>query len=173
MMTLKKYNQLWKEMRAEVYAVQEWALHDHESNLRKRVLVRSMASFVESCVNSLSDAILENTDISIPELYCVLNEIQFDLSDQGEIKRRPKYFPTVSRWRFLVKILEHTVGNNHWKVNFDETGFNDLKTLFKVRDRFMHPRASKNMSVPVEEMNQCTSGFTWFAKNYQGICKLP
>lgn len=159
-------------MRAEVFEVQEWALEDPDSNIRKRVLIRSMASFVESCVNSLSVAILENTTPPIPELYCVLSETQFDLSEHGEIKRRPKQFPTITRWRFLVKVLEHTIGMNHWKIDFSETGFNDLRALFKTRNRIMHPRASESMNVPVEEMNQCVSGFTWFVTNYQGICKF-
>lgn len=172
-MDLEKFNQLWKEMRAEVYAVQEWALADPESDLRKRILVRSMASFVESCVNSLSEAILENTVPPIPELYCVLSETQFDLSDKGVIKKRTKQYPTISRWRFLVRVLEQTIGSDHWKVNFDEAGFKDLKTLLKVRNRITHPRASKSMSVPVEEMDQCVSAFMWFVKNHQGICKLP
>lgn len=172
-MPIEKFNKLWKEMRAEVYAVQEWALANPESNLRKRVLVRSMASFVESSVSSLSEAILEATVPQIPELYCVLSETQFDLSDQGVIKKRIKQYPTVSRWRLLVNVLERTIGDDHWKVNFAEVGFNDLKTLFKVRNRITHPSSTKNMEVSAEEMTQCVLGFTWFVKNYQGICKLP
>lgn len=171
-MDLEQINILWKEMRAEVYAVQAWAREEPESDLRKRALVRSMASFIESCINSLSKAVVTET-VGLPTAeYAVLSETQFELAGNGAVKERPRFYPAISRWRLLVRVLERRIGTSHWRVDFSDKGFVCLQELFEIRNRITHPRVSGSMKVEFEEIEACVNGFTWFVRNYQGLCKI-
>lgn len=172
-MVLEQINIIWREMRAEVYAVQAWARAEPASDLRKRVFIRSMAAFVEACINSLSEAVVTQArDLSAAE-HTVLSETQFDVNENGIVKKRSRFYPAISRWRLLVRVMERKLGTSHWRVNFHDDGFGSLKKLFEIRNRITHPKITSSMEIDAEEIEACVSGFTWFVANYQGLCKVP
>jgi len=171
-MDLEQINILWKEMRAEVYETQAWAQAEPESDIRKRVFIRSMAAFCESCINSLSEAVVTAaSDLSAAE-YAILCETQFDLDDNGVIRERNRFYSAISRWRLLVRLMERRVGTSHWQVKFTDDGFNNFRKLFEIRNRIMHPKATNSMRIELDEIEACVSGYRWFVKNYQGLCKI-
>lgn len=169
---LDEVNILWKEMRAEVYAVQAWAQEEPDSDLRKRAFIRSMSSFIEACISSLSEAVvMQSVGLSAAE-YAILGEKQFDLLEDGTVNERPRFYPAAARWRLLVRVMERRIGTKHWLVNFQDKQYDHFKELIRIRNRITHPKAASNMKIENGEMEKCISGFTWFIKNYQSICKV-
>lgn len=171
-MDLEQVNILWKDMRAEVYAVQAWVRDDPDSDLRKRVFVRSMAAFVEACINSLAEAVVTQVSNLTAGEYAILSETQFGVVENGLVQTRPRFYPTISRWRLLVRVVERRLGTSHWHVNFADAGFTLFKRLFEVRNRITHPRVSSSMKIEFEEIDACIGGFLWFISNYQGLCNV-
>jgi len=171
-MDLEQNNILWKEMRAEVYAVQTWARADPDSDIRKRVFVRSMAAFCESCINSLSEAVVTAAAGLSAAEYAILSETQFDLAENGVIRERSRFYPPISRWRLLVRVVERRAGTSHWRVDFSGDGFSAFRKLFEIRNRIMHPRVTNSMRIEFDEIEACISGYRWFVKNYQSLCKV-
>ncbi len=162
----------WKELREEFFEVQKWAREEIDSHLRRRVLLRTMASNIEGYVNMLAYSLA-----SIPEALSqaelnILNEVQYELKENGEPKEKDKYYSCVSKWRLIVKIMERRLGTNHWKVDFDDNDFNNFKTIFKIRNRIVHPKIEHSLDIEDGEMECCISGHRWFIKNYQNICKI-
>lgn len=161
----------WKELRDEFFEVQEWARDKIDSHLRRRVFLRTIAADIEGCVNMLAYAL-----VSIPNLLTVaeisiLNETQYDLKENGEPREKEKYYSTIAKWRLIVKIMERSLGTEHWKVDFTNNNFNNLKIVFKTRNRITHPKIEQSLNIEDEEMESCVQGYKWFMSNYQGICK--
>ena len=172
MIDLKLTDNRWKEFREEFFEVQKWAREKTDSNLRRRVFLRTIAADIEGCINMLAYALVSTPNLlSIAEMT-ILNEIQYDLKENGEPREKEKYYSSITKWRFIVKIMEHHLGAEHWKIDFTNNDFNNFKTIFKTRNRITHPKIEQSLNIEDEEMESCVKGYQWFIKNYQGICKI-
>ncbi|HKI52864.1 MAG TPA: hypothetical protein VJ987_01975 [Anaerolineales bacterium] len=172
MIDLSLTNNRWKELRDEIFEVQEWAREKTESHLRRRVFLRTIAANIEGCVNMLAYLLVSNpTRLSAAELS-ILNETQYELKNTGEPKEKERYYPCIPRWRLIVKIMERELGASHWEVDFADNDFNNFKMIFTVRNRIAHPKIDASLNIEDKEMDSCVKGYQWFIKNYQGICKV-
>ncbi len=162
----------WKELREEFFEVQKWAREDIESHLRRRVFLRTIASDIEGLINMLAYLLVSTPKNLSTAEFSILNETQYELKENGEPKEKEKYYSCVAKWRLIVKIMERSLGIEHWEVDFTDYDYNNFKNIFKIRNRITHPKIESSLNIEDTEMENCVNGYRWFIKQFQGICKV-
>lgn len=167
-------SEVYKELRQEIELLAKVAPVDHTapvqfpdpvclSTIERRVLVKSIFSFVEALSYSMKASALDSTGASrlTQEERLLAAEQEYYLDSSGNAKlRRPK-LQTLSNIRFAFSILAKAkmadftldVSNQGWQV---------LQRALKVRDRLMHPKGPDDLNVSDEEIRDAFRAFIWF-----------
>jgi hypothetical protein len=133
------------------------------SQIERRVLVKSIFSFVEAMSYSMKVFALDSSDVSrlTQEEQLLAVEQEYYLDSSGHAKIRRAKLQTLGNVRFAFAILAKAaladfsldVSNESWQI---------LQRALKVRDRLMHPKGPDDLSVSDDEIRDALRAFIWF-----------
>jgi hypothetical protein len=133
------------------------------TDVDRRLLVRSIFSFVEALSYSLKVLALSSTDSSSlgPGERMLAAEEGYELSTSGCVETRRAKLPTLGNVRFAFDILAKVEGGD-FSLDVSHQGWQLLQRSIKVRDRLMHPKALSDLHVSNEEIRSALRAFIWF-----------
>ena len=133
------------------------------SKIERRVLVKSIFSFVEALSYSMKIFALDSGGAShlTQEEQLLAAEQEYYLDSSGHAKTRRPRLQTLSNLRFAFIILAKAkmadfsldVSNDDWQV---------FQRALKVRDRLMHPKGPNDLCVSDDEIRDALRAFIWF-----------
>lgn len=143
------------------------------SGFERRTLVRSIFSFVEALSYSVKGLAMESNNainLSIGERLLALEEA-YELSEKGEVKKRPPKLKTIPNVQFAFKLLADVEGSD-WTLDTSSKGWQSLLRTSKVRDRLMHPKTLSDLTVSDNETRDAWDSFTWFQEQINNALKV-
>jgi len=129
------------------------------SSIERRVLVKSISSFVEALSYSMKGVALDsdNPPLTYPERMLAVEEV-YDLDSSGQVEKRRAKLRTISNIRFAFSLLAKAN-----QANFT------LDVSLKVRDRLMHPKVPSDLDVFDDEIRDALRAFIWFEEQIRSI----
>lgn len=132
------------------------------SPVQRRVLIRSIFSLVEGVAFGLKSFALEDRragELPPSELQFA-REIDYDLTDAGDIVERPAKLRTLGNLRFAFKLFARIHGSS-FALDVSGPGWQSLHSTARVRDRLMHPRGLVDLSVTDDEIRTAFVALVW------------
>lgn len=133
------------------------------SPIERRLLVRSVFSFIEALVFCTKVLALESSRaaaLSRGELAMAQDE-DYEISDSGEVTTRPARLRFLSNLKFAFRLLAKVEGADY-QLDISGSGWQALQRALKVRDRLMHPKAVGDLQVGDDEVRDALRAFIWF-----------
>jgi hypothetical protein len=118
------------------------------SQVERRILIRSVFSYIEAITYSIKALILSDPDSSkLSEGEKVFaSELTYDLKSNGDVVIRPTKIQLTSNVRFTFKIFSKIFGS--WtELDTAGQGWECLQRSIKVRDRITHPKTSSDLAI--------------------------
>jgi hypothetical protein len=133
------------------------------SGIERRLLVRSIFSFVEAFSYSLKTLALDSrASFSLgPGERMLAVEETCELSTSGRVETRRAKLHTLGNVRFAFDIAARSEGAD-FHLDVSHRGWQLLQHSIKVRDRLMHPKVSSDLHVSDEEIRNALFAFIWF-----------
>lgn len=138
-----------------------------KSNESNRTYVRSFISMVEGITYRTRQILLERQKSNIirlnPEQIIVLAEISIELKDNGNMKKRQKFYDTRGMMLFTYKLYcELNNKLDIFKRYLSDNRFNDFDESLKMRNRITHPKSGKDTYINGEDIQIVMSAGEWF-----------
>lgn len=165
---------MWAELRAEIETLGN-ALPTKDpqgtrfpdpadlSVVQRRILVRSIAAFIEALTFSMKALALEsnNADALSGEERMVALERVPELTDAGTVESRPAKLRTLSNIRYGFNLLAK-VDRAEFQLDVSGEGWSHLRATLAVRDRVAHPKTLEDLNVSDHEARRALCAFIWF-----------
>jgi hypothetical protein len=134
------------------------------SIMERRVLVKSIFSFIEALSYSMKAVALDsdNPSLTYPERMLAAEEV-YDLDSSGQIEKRRAKLRTISNIRFSFELLAKASEAN-FNLDVSQKEWHLLQQTLKVRDRLMHPKIPSDLNVSDGEIRDALRAFIWFEK---------
>jgi hypothetical protein len=132
------------------------------SPIERRLLVRSVFSFIEAVVFTLKTTTLmfkKAENLSAGEV-ALAKEEDYELDDSGAVKIRSARLKFRSNFRFAFA-LAAKVGEIDWQLNVSDAGWQALTNALPVRDRLMHPKRAADLVVSDNEIRDAMKAYEW------------
>jgi hypothetical protein len=132
--------------------------------MERRVLVRSIFSFIEALVYGLKMLALDdaNTDMILSRgERMIAEEEDYQLDESGSVVTRPSRLRFLSNLRFAFRVLAK-VSDAEFNLDVSGAGWQSLQRALKVRDRLMHPKRLADLEVTDAEVREALRAFIWF-----------
>lgn len=128
----------------------------------RRALVRSIFAFIEGVSYFLRQSLLEQFTERLTTLeQMALGEISFNIRSNGAIQEQRAKLRTLD----LIKLTIHASAKalpKASKLECKGPEYDALARSLQVRDRLMHPKSAKNLSVSDQEIKDAVNGYGWF-----------
>jgi hypothetical protein len=92
-------------------------------------------------------------------------EESYELDDKGEPLRRTLKLRTLPNVLYAFKLYAK-YNCEDFTLDTSENGWNQLRSMFKVRDRLMHPKTLTDIQVNDAEIIQAVEAFHWFINQF-------
>jgi hypothetical protein len=133
-----------------------------DSEVHRREAVRTAFAAIEGVawmyrqhVRRVADDIGRMT----PFLDLALNERSYVITDQGDLIEQSRPVPLTASVRFTSRVAGEL--SPSFCPDFGEAGWVKLKEAIRIRNRLMHPKQSRDLSVSIAEMRTTQSAFYW------------
>lgn len=137
----------------------------------RRNLVRSVFAFIEGNAYFLRQMLLKSfQDVLSPEIQLALAEQQIEISGNGTVKKKAMRAGALNMLKLTFSSFE-TVLPNLSGVKCAGPDFESLVRSINVRDRLMHPKSARSLTVSDEEIRDIAQAFVWFGLMLMNIIK--
>jgi hypothetical protein len=133
-----------------------------------RQLIRAIFAFFEAVtfsvkMRAIEELIKSGHEVLWAERYLAA-DIEFTLTDKGEVTERPARIRLVDNIRFAFSLQERFLGITD---RFDPSckWWGCLKTAIKIRDRITHPKFPEDIDVSPEETIVALDAYNGFKKH--------
>lgn len=129
-----------------------------------RSYIRAFASWVEGTVWMYKDLLKNLPDqkhLGLPlEYQLFLMDIDWTIKNSGEPKIRTKKIATAENLKAFFRLVQEFYPE--FKTELPGDGFSNVVSMFKIRDRLMHPSSNNGLSISKTELSGCENGREWF-----------
>jgi hypothetical protein len=136
-------------------------------NPRRRLAIRSIASYIEAIANALKGAALSSwsNDSLSPAERALANDETYSLKENGAAQTAVAKTKTTANLLFAFRIYAKA---NHaiFAPDTSGAGWRDLRNFIQVRDRLTHPKRMSELSVTDEEIRTAFRAFQWFEEQF-------
>ena len=148
-------------------------LRSGDSQFARRTYLRSFFSFVEGVLFAKRNIVREYTKDEAsshgPRILTdgermLLEEIEYELADNGETRIRERNFqPFLKylRFTFHVSAKLHRKAN---EVDYSGSGWQSFRAAYEVRNRITHPKSRADLLISGDELAQHKAAAAWFLK---------
>jgi hypothetical protein len=129
----------------------------------RRILIRSIFAFIEAVSFAIkSEALRQEEKILLTrEEVNIAREESFELDDQGQIRKTKAKLRTLPNLRFAFRLYSK-LGGYEYELDCKCQGWQQLTESLKVRDRLMHPKSLKDLTISASEIRSAFSAHDWF-----------
>jgi hypothetical protein len=147
------------------FAIKEWQ-RDKQSQFWSRTAIRCLCACVEATLFSFRKMAEEMGSLSKikfePDEIAILSETQIRDGVQ-----KPKWLSPADSVKESFRLFGKSVGCPV-VIDYGHTGFGDLREIFKIRNRLMHPKGPFDVQVTVADINTADRAIVWFNKAFTG-----
>ena len=142
------------------------------SSLERRLVVRSVFSFIEAVVFLVKAMALladgEARRLS-PGEVAIAKEEDYELAESGRVQIRPARLRFKANFRFAFKLIAKA---EELDYELDASGgeWQALQRALSVRDRLSHPKSSADIGVTVDEARDAIQAFEWVDRQLMIVC---
>jgi hypothetical protein len=159
--SLKNSMQTLQILREDVrFAVKQLEQHlaSHEQTCRRN-LIRCVCAIVEGTLSSMRTATLPAADFFGVNLTD--KDIEVATGQSAKTGKPIPFLPFQENVKETLKIFtkSHEV---QMAINYNDSGFGDLRELFKLRNKLMHPKTLDDIHVSDEAYKTSVRGSNWF-----------
>ncbi len=130
----------------------------------RRVYIRTLFAMIEGSIYAMKIALFgigrESGSIKVPDLV-VLKESSFDLSKNGKVKEKAKFFRIPENLRFTIRTIKHLLGKEI-ELGVGNQDWENLKKSIKIRNKVTHPKSLKDLNISDEALECIRSVNLWF-----------
>jgi hypothetical protein len=146
----------------DVVAAQK-RVHDADNQTHRRDLVRSSFAAIEGLLWQLKQDVNAHAGripggLSPHEQAAMLEET-YAVDDQGNVRCIPRFLPLATNIRLVVSIVRRY--RTRYNVDLTHAGWSNLKKAIDVRNRLVHPKKVRDLTVSAKELRQIASAFCW------------
>lgn len=133
------------------------------SVLQRRVLVRSIFSFVEALSFALRQVVVESDVLArlSPAEVTLARDQSFEVSSSGHVKQRSARIATLGGVRLTFNLAAKASASAVC-LDTDSVGWQSLVASLAVRDRLTHPKQAQDLDVSDTEVRCAVEAFRWF-----------
>lgn len=134
----------------------------NENQTYRRELVRTVFSAIEGLHWKLKRDVFRHAQVVAdltPHEVAALLEETYSVDDRGMVRAQPKFMPLLSAIRLVITIVKRY--RPTYEVDFNHVGWTNLCRAVEIRNRIVHPKTLKDLSVTDEEIRQSLSAFYW------------
>lgn len=138
---------------------------DPKSGFFRRTFIKSLFSCFEGTIWVLKklclyiDSVQNLKNLTFGE-KCMLEDTNYDLKDNGEVKGTQKFLKIEDNLRFAIKVLNKVI-DAEVEIDTNSKTWNDLKYAIQIRNRIMHPKWQSDLSICDEEMTRVLNVYNW------------
>lgn len=147
-------------------------LDDDPTEYQRRQYIRAVFAQLEGSTFSIKQLALSEDPSSLTNAeIALLRGEQYRLNDAGEATVSAAFLTLASDMKFAFRSYAKSVGLSY-ELPVGELGWLALLRAKRVRDRLMHPRSAKDLSVTDEELKCATDAGEWFQKKFNDLSDL-
>ncbi len=167
-----------KEIQSEFKLIERLIDESPDNSHLKRIMVRSVFSGIEAFASAIlefsklkrSSQILKSMTAhsNHQELHkeffeiCALNNMDYKIDDNGEIKISPLRTRLKDRVVFALKVLGKSTANEINPKAIE--GWDEFVKAIKVRNRVTHPKSFKDLEILDQEYESIIKAFQWMIR---------
>ena len=140
-------------------------LRSNDSQYWRRTFVRSLSSWFEFEIwhyKQLTFILSQSGTVRLPiSEIALLNDEQYDLKSNGEVKSRPKLLRVADNLRFAIRTFKK-VSLSEAKVEFNGPGWNSFLQSVEIRNRIVHPKCHEDANVSDDDLKNLYAAHDWF-----------
>jgi hypothetical protein len=141
------------------------------SAVERRLLVRSVFSFIEALIYRLKiGALLETEERLSPGEVALAKEEDYELADSGTVQTRNARLRFLSNFRFAF-CVSAKASDVEFHLDVGGDGWTALRCALSVRDRITHPKVAGDLVISDDEVRSAMKAYTW-ALDQWGILAL-
>jgi hypothetical protein len=162
-MAFTDFSEIWRIIHNDLYLIN---LESDKRELDRRNYIKNLISLVEGLSYSLRRLLLNNKkDILTIEEQYVLNEFQFNVSDNGTLKVLKKRYPSYNLFKLTFKIYGKCYGKESIiEKGFSDNKLNNLKNTFSKRNSLTHPKKREDLIVTEAQYKEAVDAYDWLYK---------
>ncbi len=142
---------------------------------QRRGYIRAVFAYVEAQTCCLKRRIIKellaksykDREFNLHKLALLCEDLP-TVDQTGKIKISGRYLPFKGNIAFTIRTFAEIRGCSDIDVLSDD-GWDQLIKASKVRDRIMHPKGKKDISITDDEVESTTKGFFWYIKT---VCEF-
>jgi hypothetical protein len=137
----------------------------------RRILVRSIFAYIEALTFAIKTSAIDHSEIlHTAEELSFVKEEAYELNDRGLIRKTKAKLRLLSNLRFAFNLYAKLQGFEY-VLNCGGTGWQQLTSSVKVRDRLTHPKSVADLFVTDDEIQTALSAFFWFDEEIISLMK--
>lgn len=145
------------------------------SQTKRRSFIRALVSLIEfDTYNRKQRALqLHSSNIvhfNIAEMI-LLNEIQPEVDNKGEIKVKQKFIRLIDNYKFAIKLF-CKASQISFVLPTNSPGWVAFKDTIEMRNRISHPKNENDIIITDHNFRTVLSAYEWFMNNYKMIIEL-
>lgn len=134
------------------------------SQVERRLLIRSVFSFIEAVVFRIKTGALDwDTNLLSPSEIALAKEEDYELDDSGAVIIRKARLRFFANFRFAFAVAAKAAQADY-QLNVGGDGWQALRNALPVRDRLMHPKRAADLAVTDSEVRNAMTAFHWVAE---------
>ncbi len=141
----------------------------------KRNIVRTIFASIEGLTSAVKSFILfyhENQLHSFDNgTVAILLEHSYHLDPHGVVRSKPYYAPLLAHIRFTFSLFAR-IHNVEFTVTMLDDDTHALSEAIRVRNRLMHPKSPRDLSVAASDLRVVISAFLWFRAEFNRLLEL-
>jgi hypothetical protein len=138
----------------------------------KRAYYRASFAFVEMTLFAIKHVLFDAAAAGLFSLSdaerAVLEEVNYDLADSGEIRTRRRFQPFEPKLRFIINLF-HKLFDTYRQPNFTGPEWKVFQLALKVRNRVTHPKSAKDLEITNAEMTILEKANDWYWEVFRWI----
>jgi hypothetical protein len=151
---------------AKVLPTKPWTIKKYAdpatfSQVERRLLVRSVFSFIEALIYRLKvGTLIEGPGKLSAGEVALVKEEDYELDDSGTVKIRRARLRFLSNFRFAFKVAAKA-SEVDFDVDVSGGEWQALRDALSVRDRLMHPKLAADLMVTDDEVRNAMKAYHW------------
>lgn len=157
---------IMKSYRFELIELQK-LIDVNKENIWNRVFVRTLITLIEGVSYRTRQNLINKVELGelnlLPEELIILKEKSIELSKDGTLREKDKYFPFEQMFRFTFNAYARSNDKlDLFTKELSDHGFRALKEAVIIRNRTTHPKNAKDIYVNGKEVEQALIAYEWF-----------
>ena len=161
---------LWFTLSSDVAAARA-AMVSNDTQFARRQFVRATFANLEGLTSTLKQLSLRSPAIFSAAESALLREETFSLDDKGEPRVAASHLKLAANIQFAFRMYARSC-DLRFSLSTSESEWSDLKLAMDVRNRLMHPRRLKDLTVPEAEVEAGSRASAWISGKHAELQEL-